>query len=118
MLSLRSIRETGSQRWLLAPRLIAALPLVGVGSAHLIGVTPMMEILKRAAIPFPTVNYFLAPIIMVIAGASLGTGYFARIGAALGAVAMLVAIYSKLVIEVWLSADRRAIERQGSPANQ
>lgn len=146
MLTLRSIRETGSQRWLLAPRLIAALPLAGVGLAHMSGVTPLMEILERAAIPLPAVNYFIAPIIMVIAGVSLGTGYFARIGAALGAAAMLVATYSKLVIEVWpgsipmpialpivvlaaclvvlwkgagaLSADRRAIERQGSPANQ
>jgi len=143
MLTLRSIRETGSQRWLLAPRLVAALPLAGFGSYHLSGVTPLMEILERAAIPLPAVNYFIAPIVMVIAGVSLGAGYFARIGAALGAVAMLVATYSKLAIEEWpgsiqppialpivvlaaclvvlwkgagaLSADRRAIERQGSP---
>ena len=32
MLTLRSIRETGSQRWLLAPRLVAALPFAGFGS--------------------------------------------------------------------------------------
>ena len=32
MLTLRSIRETGSQRWLLAPRLVAALPFAGLGS--------------------------------------------------------------------------------------
>ena len=32
MLTLRSIRETGSQRWLLAPRLVAALSFAGFGS--------------------------------------------------------------------------------------
>ena len=32
MLTLRSIRETGSQRWLLAPRLVAALTFAGFGS--------------------------------------------------------------------------------------
>jgi len=144
MLTLRSIRETGSQRWLLAPRLVAALPLAGFGAFHLTGTTPLMEILKRAAIPLPAINYFVAPIVMVIAGVCLGAGYFARIGAALGVVAMLVATYSKLAIEQWpgpieppialplvvlaacfvilwkgagaWSADRRAIERQGSPA--
>jgi len=144
MLTQRRIRETGSQGWLLAPRLVAALPLAGFGVFHLTGMTPLREILERAAIPLPAVNYFVAPIVMVIAGVSLGAGYFARIGAALGVVAMLVATYSKLAIEEWpgpikppialpivilaaclvvlwkgagaWSADRRAIERQDSPA--
>ena len=99
--------------------------------------TPLMEILQRAAIPLPAINYFVAPIVMVMAGV-------ARIGAALGVMAMLVATYSKLVIAgvarpdpatialpivvlaaccvvLWKgagdwSADRHAIERQGSLA--
>ncbi len=60
-----------------------------------------MQILEGAGIPFPEVNYYLAPIFMVIAGLSMGLGYFARAGAVIGSFAMLVATYSKLVIEKW-----------------
>jgi len=96
-----SIRETGSQRWLIVPRVVAALPLAGFGSFHLTGMTPLMQILERAGIPFPMLNYYVAPIVMVIAGLSLGFGVYARVGAMLGGVAMIVAAYSKIVIEEW-----------------
>ncbi|MFO0829040.1 MAG: DoxX family protein [Phycisphaerales bacterium] len=133
------VRTTGSQRWLIVPRLIAALPMAVFGSFHLTGMTPMMEILRRASIPFPEVNYYVGPLVMVAAGLSLGFGFHARIGAVLGIGAMLVATYSKVVIDEWpgamqppialpivvlaaclvvlwkgagaWSADRRAIER-------
>jgi uncharacterized membrane protein YphA (DoxX/SURF4 family) len=38
---------------------------------------------------------------MVVSGLSLGLGYYARIGALIGTGAMIVATYSKLVIEEW-----------------
>lgn len=122
---------------------MAALPLAGFGSFHLTGMTPLMEILQLAGIPSPSLNYFLAPVMMVIAGLSLGFGFYARLGAILGSGAMAVAAYSKLVITEWpgpvepplalplvvlaaclivlvvgagaWSLDRRAIERQGVP---
>ena len=97
----RVLRQTTPDKWLIIPRLIAALPLAGFGSFHLTGMTPLMQILEGSGIPFPQVNYFLAPLFMVVAGLSMGLGYYARAGAVIGAFAMLVAAYSKLVIEQW-----------------
>ena len=97
----RVLRQTTPDKWLIIPRLIAALPLAGFGSFHLTGMTPLMQILEGSGIPFPQVNYFLAPFFMVVAGLSMGLGYYARTGAVIGSFAMLVAAYSKLVIEQW-----------------
>ena len=136
------IRGTGTERWIIVPRIVAMLPLAGFGGFHMTGMTPLMEILTRASIPMPGVNYYLAPLIMVIAGLSMGFGFFARAGAVLGIGAMSVATYSKLVITEWpgsieppialpivvmaacvlilwkgagaWSMDRRAVERRAS----
>jgi uncharacterized membrane protein YphA (DoxX/SURF4 family) len=97
----RFLRQTSPDKWLIVPRLIAALPLAGFGSFHLTGMTPLMQILEGAGIPFPQVNYFLAPVFMVVAGLSMGLGFYARAGAVIGSSAMLVATYSKLVIDQW-----------------
>jgi uncharacterized membrane protein YphA (DoxX/SURF4 family) len=97
----RVLRQTTPDKWLIIPRLIAALPLAGFGSFHLTGMTPLMQILEGSGIPLPQVNYFLAPFFMVVAGLSMGLGYYARTGAVIGSFAMLVAAYSKLVIEQW-----------------
>ncbi len=95
------IRATGTQRWTIVPRLLAMLPLAGFGAFHMTGMTPLMEILTRASIPLPGINYYVAPLVMVVAGLSLGLGFFARIGAVLGMGAMAVATYSKMVITEW-----------------
>jgi uncharacterized membrane protein YphA (DoxX/SURF4 family) len=97
----RLLRQTGPEKWLMLPRLMVALPLTGFGSFHLTGMTPLMQILEGAGIPFPEVNYYLAPVFMVMAGLSVGFGFYARAGAVLGSGAMLVATYSNLVIEQW-----------------
>jgi len=97
----RLLRQTSFEKWLMVPRLMVALPLAGFGSFHLTGMTPLMQILEEAGIPFPQVNYFLAPVLMVMAGLSVGLGFYARAGAAVGLMAMLVATYSKLVIDQW-----------------
>ena len=98
---LSDLRKTSPAKWIMAPRLIAALPLVVFGSFHLTGRSPLLEILRRADIPFPEVNLYLAPISMVVSGLSMGIGFYARIGALIGCFAMVVATYSKLVIEEW-----------------
>ena len=100
-MNLSTLRKTTPAKWILAPRLIAALPLFVFGSFHLTGMSPLLEILKRAGIPFPEINFYLAPVFMVVAGLSLGIGYYARIGALIGSFAMIVATYSKFVIEEW-----------------
>jgi len=100
-MNLSTLRKTTPAKWILAPRLIAALPLFVFGSFHLTGMSPLLEILKRAGIPFPEINFYLAPVFMVLAGLSLGIGYHARIGALIGSFAMIVATYSKFVIEEW-----------------
>jgi uncharacterized membrane protein YphA (DoxX/SURF4 family) len=100
-MNLSILRKTSPAKWIMAPRLIAALPLVVFGSFHLTGRSPLLEILRRADIPFPEVNLYLAPIFMVVAGLSMGVGFYARIGALIGSGAMVVAAYSKLVIEEW-----------------
>ena len=100
-MNLSILRKTSPAKWIMAPRLIAALPLVVFGSFHLTGRSPLLEILRRADIPFPEVNLYLAPIFMVVSGLSMGIGFYARIGALIGSGAMVVATYSKLVIEEW-----------------
>ena len=100
-MNLSILRKTSPAQWIRAPRLIAALPLVVFGSFHLTGRSPLLEILRRADIPFPEVNLYLAPIFMVVSGLSMGIGFYARIGALIGSAAMVVATYSKLVIEEW-----------------
>lgn len=100
-MTLQTLRRTASEKWLIVPRLVAALPLTVFGAFHLTGMSPMMEILIRAGIPWPGLNFYLGPLFMVIAGLSMGLGFYARIGAILGAGAMVVATYSKLVIEEW-----------------
>ena len=95
------LRKTKATKWLLIPRLIAALPLVVFGSFHLTGRSPLLEILRRADIPFPEVNFYVAPVVMVLSGLSMGLGFYARLGALAASFAMLVAAYSKLVIEEW-----------------
>ena len=98
---LQDLRRTENAKWVIVPRLVAALPLVVFGSFHLTGMSPLLEILRRASIPFPEVNFYVAPVVMVLSGLSMGIGYYARIGALTGSFAMLVAAYSKLVIEDW-----------------
>jgi len=100
-MNLSDLRKTTPAKWILAPRLTAALPLFVFGSFHLTGMSPLLEILRRAEIPFPEINFYLAPLFMVVSGLSLGIGFYARIGALIGTGAMIVATYSKLVIEEW-----------------
>lgn len=100
-MKLQALRKTNKAKWLIIPRLVAALPLVVFGSFHLTGRSPLLEILRRADIPFPEVNFYVAPVVMVLSGLSMGLGFYARIGALTGSFAMLVAAYSKLVIEEW-----------------
>lgn len=98
---LRRVCRTRDARWLIAPRVIAGLPLAGFGSLHLLGDTPMLAILEGAGVPFPGVMQFLAPALMVVGGVSLLAGFGARVGGLLGVGAMAAALYSHVAIEEW-----------------
>jgi hypothetical protein len=58
-MKLQDLRKTKRAKWLIIPRLVAALPLVVFGSFHLTGMSPLLEILRRADIPFPDINFFV-----------------------------------------------------------
>lgn len=98
-LTLASIRQTAALKHVIVARLIAGLPLVGMGMMHLIGAGPIMPILEAARIPLPEVNAVLAPVVEVVAGLLLLSGAFARVGAALGCASMAVAVYAHVVAD-------------------
>jgi uncharacterized membrane protein YphA (DoxX/SURF4 family) len=100
-MNLSNLRKTTPTKWILAPRRVASLPRVVFGSFHLTDRLPLLQTLRRAAPPLPEVNLYLAPTVMVISGLSMGFGNYARVGTAIGSGAMIVAAYSKRVIEEW-----------------
>ncbi len=101
-LSAATLRQTQPNRHLLVPRLVAGLPLFGIGLIHIIDPELRMDPLVEAAgLPLVSVLAPLAVAIEVVAGAMLLAGLFARIGALLAIPTMLVAIYAHLTIDVW-----------------
>ena len=73
-------------------RLLAAVPLLAIAVQHLTGTAPMLHILKGAKLPLPELTARVAPIVEVVAGASLLTGFFARLGALLAIGSMVGAV--------------------------
>lgn len=99
MASRNPLTATNAQnRWAIAPRVIAGLPLLVFGVMHLSGAAPMRPILEAAGMPMPEVGAVVAPIVQVVGGLSLISGAFARIGALLAIGSMLGAIYAHLQI--------------------
>jgi putative oxidoreductase len=87
---------------LLIPRVVAGVPLLGIGLMHLLdpalGMRPLVE---AAGIPLAAVVAPLAVGAEILAGVSLLIGLQARIGALVAIVTMLTAAYSHLAIDVW-----------------
>lgn len=93
------ITQTRSSKSAAAARVLVALPLLVIGSQHLLGVAPLEPILRGAGIPFPELNAMAAPLMQIFAGALLLSGYLARVGAALTVPAMAVGIYTHVVFD-------------------
>ncbi len=91
------LRTTSSARHLTAIRVIASLPLIGIGAQHLLGMAPMQPILEGAGIPFPELLGTVVPVLEVLAGLSLLLGLFARVGAVVSLAIMAVAIHAHMV---------------------
>jgi putative oxidoreductase len=95
-------RRTGSHRHMVAPRVIAGLPLLFIGLIHVVDPELRMDPLVEAAgLPFVSVLAPLAVAAEIVAGVSLLLGAFARIGALIAIPTMLVAVYAHLTIDVW-----------------
>lgn len=92
-----TIRSTAGLKHMIIPRLVAGLPLAGFGTLHLLGAAPMRPILEAGGIPFVGFNAVFAPAVEVLAGVMLLLGAFARVGGALGAGVMVVALYTHIV---------------------
>jgi putative oxidoreductase len=96
------LRATDPYRHLLLPRVVAAVPLLGIGLAHaFVAEAPMQPLVEAAGFPLAAVVSPVAVAIQIVAGVSLLLGLWARIGAALVVPVMLGAIYAHLVIDVW-----------------
>jgi putative oxidoreductase len=100
--TLDRLRATGSHRHVLVPRIVAGVPLLGIGLAHVfVPEAPMRPLVEAAGFPFAAI---LAPVgvaVEIIAGVLLLLGLWARVGALLAIPTMLGAVYAHLIIEVW-----------------
>ncbi|MEN8163499.1 MAG: DoxX family membrane protein [Acidobacteriota bacterium] len=92
-------RRTNDSKITIAPRLIAALPLIVIGIGHLVDPGSFRLILDGSGIPMPGVNQIIAPVVEVAAGVLLLLGLVARAGGLAAASTMLVALYSHAVID-------------------
>ncbi len=88
-----NIRKTSPAIHLAVIRAASSIPLLFIGTLHLIGQAPMLPILEGANIPFAPFFAIAVPVLEVVAGASLLAGYFSRVGALIALVIMVVALY-------------------------
>ena len=96
-MNMKQITQTTNLKSAAIARILVALPLLAIGTQHLIGIAPLEPILRGANIPFPAINAIVGPFVQLVAGALLIAGYFARLGAALTIPAMGLATYTHLV---------------------
>lgn len=100
------IRRTEPLRHLLPLRLVAAVPLLGIGLAHVLAPeAPMRPLVEAAGFPAPGVLAPVAVAAELFAGTLLVLGLWARLGAALAIPTMLGAVYTHLVVDVWPNLD-------------
>jgi uncharacterized membrane protein YphA (DoxX/SURF4 family) len=90
--------KTNNSKFLMIPRLLAGLPLLGLGVKHFIDPAHMKSILIASGIPMVNLNVFAAPAGEVLAGVLLLLGFYPRIGGLIGAASMVVALYSTVVL--------------------
>ncbi len=106
---LQPLIRTGNFKHMIAPRLIAGLPLAGIGMMHLTGAAPLLPILEAQGVPMPGLNAMVAPLFMVIAGLLLISGTLTRLGGVVGVMVMLGALHAHLTIDVWPNPDEPPI---------
>lgn len=101
-LSRDQLRATTAHRHVILARLVAGVPLLGVGLAHVFSPeAPMRPLVEAAGIPFAAVVAPVSVALEIVAGIALLLGLWSRVGAAIAIPVMLGAIYSHLAIGVW-----------------
>jgi uncharacterized membrane protein YphA (DoxX/SURF4 family) len=90
--------KTTNHKYLIVPRLLAGLPLLGFGVMHFINPEHMRDILIASGIPMVELNVYAAPAAEMLAGVLLLLGCYARVGGILGAGTMLPAVYSTVIL--------------------
>ena len=95
---LHRLRHTTTSRRVALLRIVGGLPLLLFGALHLIDPEPFRQILESSGVPFVDFNLIAAPLTEVAAGLLLITGYYARLGGALGATTMIAAAYSTVML--------------------
>lgn len=96
------IRSTHPYRHLVLPRVVAGVPLLGIGLAHvLVPEAPMRPLVDAAGFPLPALVSPLGVSVLIVTGISLLFGLWARVGAVLAIPVMIGAVYAHLVIDVW-----------------
>lgn len=93
-----SVQKTSSQKWILALRLVAGLPLLGLGAKHFIDPEHFRSILKASGLPLVDVSMMAAPVAECLAGLLLLSGWYARIGGLLGVATMVPALVATVKI--------------------
>jgi putative oxidoreductase len=100
--SRQSIRATHPYRHLILPRVVAGVPMFGIGLAHVfVPEAPMRPLVDAAGFPLPALVSPLGVTVLIVAGVSLLLGAWARVGAVLAIPVMLGAIFAHVVIDVW-----------------
>lgn len=98
MINTSNITKTSGYKFVIVPRLLAGLPLLGFGAMHFVQPEHFREILIASGIPMVEVNLYAAPVAITLGGVLLLLGFYARLGGLLGISSMVVAIYSTFVL--------------------
>ena len=98
----RELQSTGRDRHTIVPRLVAGLPLLGIGLAHVFDAgAPMTPLVEAAGLPAAALLSPFAVAVEIVMGVLLLAGFYARLAAALAIPTMAVAVYAHAVIDVW-----------------
>ncbi len=89
-------RSTQKQGWLLLPRLVAGVPLAGLGMMHLLKPEAFKAMIQAAGMP--QASLIAAPLLEILAGILILSGFFSRIGGILALASMAGALYAHFVI--------------------
>lgn len=101
-LGFRDVRDTQAHRHILIARLVAGVPLVVMGLAHVfVSDAAMRPMVEAAGFPFPGVIAPIGVAMQIVGGLLILVGLWARVGALLGVVTMLGAVYAHIAIETW-----------------
>jgi uncharacterized membrane protein YphA (DoxX/SURF4 family) len=91
-----AITKTTGHKFVIVPRLLAGLPLLGFGLLHFLKPEHFREILIASEIPMIELNMIAAPAAEALGGLLLLLGLFSRVGGLLGIATMAVAIYTTI----------------------